>query len=94
MLDDHEISIIKGMLKRGDRQSDIAAYFGCNGGRVAEINRGQRGADVRTATEGLPRPGPYHVSVRAYDVAIDALKAASELLILAKQDIEKAQNND
>ena len=29
--------IVKGMLSRGDRQHDIAAYFGVNGGRVAEV---------------------------------------------------------
>ena len=27
-------ALVKGMLKRGDRQHDIAAWFGVNGGRV------------------------------------------------------------
>jgi hypothetical protein len=30
-LKDGEIAIVKGMLVRGDRQHDIAAYFGVNG---------------------------------------------------------------
>ena len=37
-LNDAEIAIVKGMLARGDRQHDIAAYFGINGGRIAEIS--------------------------------------------------------
>ena len=28
---------VKGMLLRGDRQHDIAAWFGVNGGRISEI---------------------------------------------------------
>jgi hypothetical protein len=37
-LNEGEIAIVKGMLLWGDRQHDIAAYFGVNGGRVAEIS--------------------------------------------------------
>ena len=35
-----DAALIKGMLLRGDRQHDIAAWFGVNGGRVAEIATG------------------------------------------------------
>jgi hypothetical protein len=35
-------ALVKGMLKRGDRQHDIAAWFGVNGGRIAEIANGDR----------------------------------------------------
>ncbi|TXL79502.1 hypothetical protein FHP25_06035 [Vineibacter terrae] len=35
-----ETQIIKGMLLRGDKQHDIAAYFGENGGRIAEVATG------------------------------------------------------
>jgi hypothetical protein len=31
-----ETRVVKGMLARGDRQHDIASYFGVNGGRIAE----------------------------------------------------------
>jgi len=34
-----DTQIVMGMLKRGDRQHDIAAYFGVNGGRIGEIAR-------------------------------------------------------
>jgi len=40
-LNEGEIAIVKGMLVRGDPQHDIAAYFGINGGRIAEISTGQ-----------------------------------------------------
>lgn len=54
------VPVIKGMLERGDIQQDIAAFFGLNGGRIAEINTGQRYADVPAMRENLPPPGPYH----------------------------------
>lgn len=57
-LDDKIASVIKGMLKRGDKQSDIAACFLINGGRIAEINTGQRFPDVKPAID-LPPVGPY-----------------------------------
>jgi hypothetical protein len=60
-LDDPDIALIKGMLERGDRQSDIAAWFGVNAGRIAEISTGQRGADVPLGRARLPPRGPYVV---------------------------------
>ncbi len=59
-LDRADVAVVKGMLKRGDRQSDIAAFFGVNGGRIAEINKGHKWYEV-TAAEPyqLPPPGPY-----------------------------------
>jgi hypothetical protein len=68
-----DIALIKGMLKRGDRQSDIAAWFGVNGGRIAEINTGQRRPEVKTAK---PEELPYVMSGRS------ALKAKETLLAL------------
>lgn len=57
-----DAAIVKGMLRRGDRQSDIAAYFRVNGGRISEINTGKTHADVEAAScDQLPPPGPYHI---------------------------------
>ena len=58
---DREIaSLVKGMLKRGDKQSDIAACFLINGGRISEINTGQRFTDTVPAPESeLPPSAPY-----------------------------------
>jgi hypothetical protein len=59
-----EVPIIKGMLQRGDKQHDIAARFGVNGGRIAEIKTGKKWPDQPALPfDGLPQPGP----VRAAD---------------------------
>ncbi len=61
-LNGHVAAQIKGMLERGDRQSDIAAYFSINQGRIYEISSGQRFANVIAASpESLPPAGPYLV---------------------------------
>jgi hypothetical protein len=59
-LDRDDAAVVKGMLTRGDRQHDIAAWFGVNGGRIAEIATGANfpGIAAASATD-LPPPGPY-----------------------------------
>jgi hypothetical protein len=59
-LDCDDAAIVKGMLARGDRQHDIAAWFGVNGGRIAEVASGATFEHVGAATaDDLPPPGPY-----------------------------------
>lgn len=59
-LNGSDASLVKGMLLRGDRQHDIAAWFGVNPGRIADIAKGRRFVDVVTAEQSdLPPPGPY-----------------------------------
>ena len=59
-LNEEDAAIVKGMLARGDRQHDIAAWFGVNGGRIAEISTGAKFAQVKpTYLAGLPPQGPY-----------------------------------
>lgn len=74
-----DAAVVKGMLARGDRQHDIAAWFGVNGGRIAEIATGYRYPLVDPAEpEDLPPPGPYpagRVAVKAI-AALSAAKAA------------------
>jgi hypothetical protein len=36
-----DAAIVKAMLARNDRQHDIAAWFGVNGGRIADIKTGK-----------------------------------------------------
>lgn len=50
MLDAAQAAVIKGMLARGDHQHDIAAHFGINGGRVAEIKANEKFSDVKAAS--------------------------------------------
>lgn len=55
-----DAALIKGMLARGDRQHDIAAWFGVNGGRIAEIATGFKFRSVVAAPPALlPPAGPY-----------------------------------
>lgn len=61
-LTDDDARIVKGMLKRGDKQHDIAAYFGVNAGRIADIATGLRFRDAPARRQQfLPPPGPYSV---------------------------------
>ncbi|GKY88134.1 hypothetical protein [Sinisalibacter aestuarii] len=59
-LDEKDAAIVKGMLVRGDRQHDIAAWFGVNGGRIGEISTSAKFAEVKPADlVDLPPQGPY-----------------------------------
>lgn len=58
-LNEDDAAIVKGMIERGDRQHDIAAWFGVNGGRIAEISNGDRFSGIEPQTEDLPPAGPY-----------------------------------
>lgn len=89
-LNRREIAVVKGMLARGDKQQDIAAYFGINGGRIAEINTGQNpDADgvLAAAPEGLPKAGPI-MAGRSAQRALDTLVALRDLIDETIQEIE------
>jgi hypothetical protein len=48
-----------GMVARGDRDHDIAAWFGVNQGRIAETKDGSKfGAVAPAAADQLPPKGP------------------------------------
>ena len=68
------------MLARGDRQHDIAAWFGVNGGRIGEIASGQAFRSVQPE-EGanIPPRGPYP-SGRDATIALQALVAARDAI--------------
>ncbi len=83
-----DVALVKGMLARGDRQSDIAAFFGVNGGRIAEINTGQKWSDVdASSVEKLPPAGPY-LAGRSALKARDSLLALRDLIDGALRDID------
>jgi hypothetical protein len=55
-----DAALIRGMIERGDRHHDIAAFFGVNQGRIAEIKGGLRFPEVpASAPDELPPKGPY-----------------------------------
>jgi hypothetical protein len=84
-----DAALIKGMLCRGDRQHDIAAWFGVNGGRIAEIAVGARLADIRVADAGeLPRRGPYPKAAQALAV-VESLVVAKAALATTESTIRR-----
>ncbi|MGL3212061.1 hypothetical protein [Bradyrhizobium sp. BR 1433] len=86
-----ETCVVKGMLTRGDRQHDIASYFGVNGGRVAEIATGEGNYPNAQPTPetDLPPPGPYLTRFAVQSV-IDSLTEALAALDLAHAENELA----
>jgi hypothetical protein len=47
------VAVVKGLLARGEKQQDIAAFFGSNGGRIAEISVGY------VVTKAGRKPHPF-----------------------------------
>jgi hypothetical protein len=79
-LTERDAAIVKAMLARGDRQHDIAAWFGVNGGRVGEIAGGIAYRSVQPeAGANLPPPGPYPTG-RDATLALQALVAARDAI--------------
>ena len=87
-----ETQIVKGMLERGDKQHDIASYFGVNGGRIAEVATGN--CDYPTAPpaaeEKLPPPGPYVGAKTVFEIK-EAIEDAIELLRISGNSSEECK---
>jgi hypothetical protein len=86
-----DICIVKGMLARGDRQHDIASYFGVNGGRIAEIATGGGNyPNAQPTPEAeLPPEGPYLTKFAVQSV-IATLNEAIAALDMADAETELA----
>jgi|SRR5665213_621092 len=82
---------VKGMLLRGDRQHDIASYFGVNPGRISEVEtRTNVYPDAQPAPEAdLPPPGPY-LTKFALQSVIDTLNEAIAVIEMAEAEEEIA----
>ena len=78
VLDANDASIIRSMIGRGDRQHDIASYFGVNGGRIGEISSEETFPGVLPSTGNLPPAAPYLVV--SADFRPEMKKLYSELL--------------
>jgi hypothetical protein len=78
-----EAPIIMGMIARGDRDHDIAAWFGVNQGRIAEVKDGSKFGTVAAAPAAqLPPKGPSGIKGRRLreDIqqALDALNKGDQ----------------
>ena len=80
-----ETRYVKGMLARGDRQHDIASYFGLNSGRIAEVAAGNCDyPNAEPIKEGqLPPPGPY-LTKYAVESVIESLNEAIKIIEIAE----------
>lgn len=86
-LNDADAAVVKGMLARGDRQHDIAAWFGVNGGRIAEVSTGATFGDVAMKTDNLPPPGPYPTTRAVQQVKAQLIEARTSIAkVLAEVD--------
>jgi hypothetical protein len=87
-IDCADAAIVKGMLLRGDRQHDIASWFGVNAGRIAEIATGHRFGFVQPASNNrLPPPGPY-LSGKDTAIVLQALEQIREAMNRAEELIQ------
>ena len=60
-----DAAIVLAMQARGDRDHDIAAWFGVNQGRVAEVKDGKFGSVSLAPANDLPPKGAPGVKGRA-----------------------------
>lgn len=82
-----DAAVVKGMLQRGDRQHDIAAWFGVNGGRIAEISTGDKFGDVAATTGELPPRGPYPTVQQTAEVQSKLLELREQIaMVLSEVD--------
>jgi len=83
-LTETEAGLVKAMLARGDKQHDIAGFFGVNGGRIAEIKTGAKfGAVKPAAKKDLPLSSALGQGVAVFTVR--------QALARAKAGIEAAE---
>jgi hypothetical protein len=69
--------IIMGMVARDDRDHDIAAWFGVNQGRIAEVKDGSKFGSVAAAhTSQLPPSGPPGIKGRRLRSATNKVSQA------------------
>lgn len=81
-------AIVMGMVKRGDKRHDIAAWFGENQGRIAEVEDGSMFGHVPVAevAELPPKgaPGPKGRKLRAFVLKALAALEADEITAAKK----------
>lgn len=66
-----DVKVVLGMAARGDRNHDIAAWFGVNQGRIAEAKNGDYGTLEAAPPEKLPPQGAPGVKGRRLRGAVD-----------------------
>ena len=83
-----DVPVILGMINRGDRKHDVAAWFGLNQGRVKEIEDGKHGIpSLAPANTLLPSgsPGPKAQALRELLDEISGLVKARKTQEITKK---------
>ncbi|WP_100674234.1 hypothetical protein [Sinorhizobium meliloti] len=85
-LTNRDASIILGMVARGDKRHDIAAWYGENQARIAEVEQGDYGNLTAASAGDLPpkgAPGPKGRRLRSKVVkAVEALESSDSATAL------------
>jgi hypothetical protein len=88
-----DAAIVRAMQARGDRDHDIAAWFGVNQGRVAEVKNGQCGSVTPAPAHILPPKGAPGVKGRelrnSIERALTALQSGD--VDTAKSELESGR---
>jgi len=75
-LSSNDVKLIMGMVSRGDKQHDIAAYFGANQARIVEATEGKYGPTIAAPAAELPPKGPPGVKGRRLKAFVEKAVAA------------------
>ena len=90
-----DIPTVLGMAARGDRNHDIAAWFGVNQGRIKEAKDGKYGTPIASSAQALPPKGPPGIKGRRLREAMNSVAAllAQNDEVGAKAALDKALKN-
>lgn len=70
ILTNKDAALVLGMVSRGDRDHDIAGWFGVNQGRIAEVKEGKFGSISAAPPAELPPKGPPGMKGRRLRFAV------------------------
>ncbi len=89
-----KVALAKAMVRRGDRKSDVAAYFDVNQGRIPELD--EKWPWVKPAKGPLPPAGPYRIPrlLDARQTACRRMASARDGILEACAGLEKILSTD
>lgn len=105
-LSKNDIPIVLGMAARGDRNHDIAAWFGVNQGRIAETKNGEMGNLPAASASLLPPAGAPGIKGRrirdtvetimkiSNDTSLSDSVARGKVIELLQKAIDKFDQNE
>lgn len=77
-LTNKDAAVILGMLARGDYNHDIAAWFGENPARIAEVKNGSHGSVAAAPSSDLPPKGAVGPKARRLSGRVQSAISALE----------------